>query len=137
MQSEDFPTPSIFNEERHRKARTDGRRLEPLAKSRSVGRPSLLDDPELPNRVGEALDSLVSLLRDRVVLPVEQVAATAMFVVLALIVGAAAGIMLAIGGFRLLSSLTGSLQWAAHLLLGAAFAGIGLVLSRRARSPLR
>lgn len=137
MQSDDSSGPNFSDTERGRAARTDGRRLQPLANRRSAGRLSLLEDPELPTRVGEGLDSLVGLLRDRIVLPIERAAAAAMFAVLAVIVAVAAATMLGIGAFRLLSSVTGSFQWAAHLLLGASFAGIGLVLSRRARSPLR
>jgi len=95
--------------------------------SRPVGAVSLHPaEPDWTEQIADAIDSAVSTVRDKTVVPAQKLVATIVAGLLAGVLGSIAVILLAIGSFRALSVYLPGDVWAAYLLPGGIFAVAGL-----------
>ena len=100
------------------------------------------DGSDWPAQAADAIERTVGAVRDRTTGPAITIARGVVYGMFALLVGSAVAVLLAVAAVRLIDvylpdSVVGEEHtWAAHLLVGAAFSGLGMLLwSQRSRRP--
>jgi hypothetical protein len=78
------------------------------------------------HQVADAIDNAVGTVRDKTVVPAERLVRAVVAGLLAGFFVAAAGLLAALGGFRLIDTYLPGNVWSAYLLLGGIFTGLGL-----------
>jgi hypothetical protein len=86
-------------------------------------------------QAADLVETAIGAVRDKAVVPTKSVARAIVYGLLAAFFAVAALSLLAIGAFRLLViAMPGDRAWAAHLIVGGIFVGLGMfVWTRRAR----
>lgn len=117
-----------------------GRRLTPIhGGSSSVAENPVLSkvtDPDLATKAADMVDSVVDVVRNRVVSPIERAATYVALAIFSLFAGSVLLVLLCIGLFRLLMMLLnmipgGPHEWAAYLIMGGIFLTAGLFMMRK------
>ncbi len=130
-------TPESLEGERRSSTQQPAPRLTSIAERDRSARRGLLDDPDLPAKVVDRIDSAVDVFRTRIAEPIERAATAIVLSVLTVIIGIAAVTMIVIGLFRLVSELFSPYEWIAHAVFGVLFVVLGVsVFWRKAfRNP--
>jgi len=111
----------------------------PARPDRSVAIP---EDQDWATQAADTIERAVGTVRDKTTDPALTISRALVYGLFAGIVGVAALVLLAIAAVRLIDvylpeSIFGETHtWAAHLLVGAVFAIVGLVLWARRRTPV-
>ncbi|RIK08292.1 MAG: hypothetical protein DCC49_09140 [Acidobacteria bacterium] len=120
-----------------------GRRLTPIhggpsgAAENSVI--SKVTDPDLATKTADMVDSVVDVVRNRVVSPIERAATYVILAIFSLFAGSVLLVLLCVGLFRLLMMLLniipgGPHEWAAYLIMGGIFLTTGMFMMRKRRN---
>lgn len=119
-----------------------GRRLTPIhgASSTAADSPviSRVTDPDLATKAADVVDSVVDVVRNRVVSPIERAATYVILAIFSLFAGAVLLVLLCVGLFRLFMMLLniipgGPHEWAAYLMMGGIFLAAGMFMMRKRR----
>ncbi|MDP1819410.1 MAG: hypothetical protein Q8K58_05875 [Acidimicrobiales bacterium] len=100
-----------------------------------------VDTSDWPAQAADTIERVVGTVRDKTTGPAITVARSIVYGTFALLVGTAVAVLLAVGAVRILDvylpdSVVGEQHtWAAHLLVGAAFSGLGMFLWSRRSAP--
>lgn len=119
-----------------------GRRLTPLhGETPESGADSILakaTNPDLATKTADVVDSVVNVVRTRVVNPVERAATYVVLGIFSLFAGSLLLVLLCIGLFRFLMMFLnmipgGPYEWAAYLIMGGIFLSGGLFMMSKRR----
>lgn len=120
-----------------------GRRLTPIHGDSSAAAENpvvaKVTDPDLATKAADMVDSVVDVVRNRVVSPIERAATYVILAIFSLFAGSVLLILLCVGLFRLLMMLLniipgGPHEWAAYLIMGGIFLAAGMFMMRKRRN---
>ncbi len=94
-------------------------------------------EPDWTVQVADTVERVVGTIRDKTAVPLTTVARGLVYGLIALVMGVAALVLVAIGAVRALDAYLPGNVWSAHLLVGGIFSGAGAFLLRKASAAQR